>query len=158
MKLYTLLCALTAMFGTIQAHADSTPSTEAVSTINWMTDYQAAQAKAKAESKPMFLYFTGSDWCPWCKKMDSEILATPDFQQAVGQKMIFVKVDFPRNVAQDPALTQQNKELKSRYDVSGFPTAWIVNANGDRIEKMGYQAGGGAAYAKKVLDVLNTKK
>lgn len=89
--------------------------------------------------------------------MDSQILSTPEFQQAVAQKMIFVKVDFPRNSQQDPATVNQNKALKQRYDVSGFPTVWVVNANGDRLEKMGFQNGGGAAYAEKVIDLINTK-
>ena len=36
----------------------------------WMTDFEAAQVKAKAENKPMLLDFTGSDWCGWCIKLD----------------------------------------------------------------------------------------
>ena len=35
----------------------------------WQTDFQAAQAKAKAQKKILLVAFTGSDWCPWCKKL-----------------------------------------------------------------------------------------
>ena len=30
----------------------------------WLTDYEKAQAEAKAENKLLLLNFTGSDWCP----------------------------------------------------------------------------------------------
>ena len=35
----------------------------------WQTDFQAAQAKAKAQKKILLVAFIGSDWCPWCKKI-----------------------------------------------------------------------------------------
>ena len=38
--------------------------------LKWHTDVSVASDLSIKENKPMFLFFTGSDWCGWCKKMD----------------------------------------------------------------------------------------
>ena len=53
------------------------------SSINWMTNYASAASQAKRNNKYIFLFFTGSDWCGWCKKFDTEILSTKEFVNAV---------------------------------------------------------------------------
>ncbi len=161
MKFYTVLCALTAILGVTtidSANATSPSANTASSQITWMTDFDAAKALAKAQSKPMFVFFTGSDWCPWCIKMDTQILSTPEFQQALAQKMIFVKVDFPRQTKLDKATKDQNEKLSKTYEIQGFPTVILLDSNGQKIEKLGFQAGGGAKYAQKVLDILQSYK
>ncbi len=40
---------------------------------NWNTDYENTLTKAKIEKKGVLLLFTGSDWCPPCKKLHSAI-------------------------------------------------------------------------------------
>jgi protein disulfide-isomerase len=158
MKIFTLLCAFTAIFGTsfvsAQEPASSSQSAQ-VAEINWMTDFEAAKAAANTQGKPMFLYFTGSDWCPWCKKMDKEILSTPEFQQAMADKIVFVKVDFPRQTKLDKATKEQNDKLAKTFEVTGFPSAIILDKNGHKIEKIGYQQGGGAKYAQKLTEIID---
>ncbi len=161
MKFSTLFFALTAVCGTVAvSNARASTTQEASATLAWRTDFEQAQKDALAQNKPLFVYFTGSDWCPWCKKMDAQILSTPEFQKALSDKLIFVKVDFPRNTKLDPALEAQNKRLSKTYEIQGFPTAILLDPNGKRIEKLGFENGGGAAYAKKVegiIDAYNKK-
>ncbi len=159
MKLYTLLTALIAAFGQLSA-AESAAQTvsESTSGLTWASNFDAAKRQAKAENKPIFMYFTGSDWCPWCMKMDSQILSTSEFQQALGSKMVFVKVDFPRSTPQDHTTKEQNSKLSKEFGVKGFPTVIILDSDGQKIEQMGYQQGGGAAYAKKVQAALDGYK
>ncbi|MDH3981961.1 MAG: hypothetical protein OES84_03570, partial [Kiritimatiellaceae bacterium] len=45
------------------------------------TEFEAAMAQAEAENKCLFLAFTGSDWCDWCVKFESEIYTRPAFKQ-----------------------------------------------------------------------------
>ena len=161
MKFYTVICALTAILGVCTmdaANANPPSNNAAVSEITWMTDFDAAKSLAKAQSKPMFVFFTGSDWCPWCIKMDTQILSTPEFQQALAQKMIFVKIDFPRQTKLDKATKDQNDKLSKTYEIQGFPTVILLDSNGKKIDKLGFQAGGGAKYAQKVLDILQAYK
>ena len=63
----------------------------------WLTDFEAAKAKAKAENKPMLLDFTGSDWCGWCVKLDKEVFSKAAFKDYADAELVLVEIDFPRN-------------------------------------------------------------
>ena len=115
--------------------------------LMWHTDYDKAAQMAAQTRKPMILYFTGSDWCGWCKKMDQEVFSSPAFAEAVGHKFIFVKLDFPMNSKLPEAQARQNAQLKQRYGVTGYPTVVIVDSQGGFIGETGYRSGGGKAYA-----------
>jgi len=45
--------------------------------LTWYTDINEASAIAKKENKPMMLFFTGSDWCGWCVRLQNEVFRTP---------------------------------------------------------------------------------
>ena len=59
--------------------------------------------------------------------------------------ILFV-ADFPRQAKQSEKLKQQNRSLMKKYDVQGFPTVLIMNANGKVLNKTGYRDGGAEAY------------
>lgn len=122
--------------------------------LTWMTDYNDAIALSKKEAKPIFLYFSGSDWCSWCYRMDDEILKSPDFIKLVGNKFIFVLIDFPIYKALDAKLIKQNEELKEKYNVRGFPTIILLDADQTQIAQLNYREGGGKAYADYLLKIL----
>ena len=42
----------------------------------WTSDAPAAQELSKTSGKPLFIQFTGSDWCGWCKLMDGKVFST----------------------------------------------------------------------------------
>ena len=46
--------------------------------LTWHTDMEKAIAIATKENKKMLLFFTGSDWCGWCKKLQNEVFKTSD--------------------------------------------------------------------------------
>lgn len=125
----------------------TTPATRPVGNLQWYTNYQEALARAKAEKKPLLLFFTGSDWCGWCKKMENEILQTPDFAQTAGNSFIFVMLDFPMNKTLPQAIADQNGELKQKYGITGYPTVVILDSNENFIAETGYRSGGGKSYA-----------
>ena len=58
----------------------------------WMTDYKAALEKAKKENKKVLLNFSGSDWCGWCIKLDSEVFDTQVFKDYAKDNLILVFV------------------------------------------------------------------
>jgi protein disulfide-isomerase len=64
--------------------------------LEWLTDVQAAREKAKGENKLVLLYFTGSDWCPWCKRLKSETFDKPEFSDFARANLVLVEADFPR--------------------------------------------------------------
>lgn len=115
--------------------------------LKWYTNYSEAEAAAKKANKPLLLFFTGSDWCGWCKKMHQEVFSSADFAQAVGNDFIYVEIDFPMNKPLPPEQQQQNNRLKQKYGVTGYPTIIILDPNGNFIAETGYRPGGGKAYA-----------
>jgi len=123
--------------------------------IKWHTSYDQAVKLSESTSKPMVLFFTGSDWCGWCKKLEKEALDTPEFAEAAGEAFIFVKLDFPMKKSLDAAETAQNNELKKKYNVRGFPTLIILDNNQEPVGLTGYQTGGGKRYAEHLLKMVN---
>lgn len=108
----------------------------------WTTDYRAALAQAKEENRQVFLFFTGSDWCGWCKRLDAEVLSTPEFQAYAKKKLILVKLDFPRRTPQSSQVKQQNQRLQEQYQIEGYPSIVVLNSRGKTIGQLGYQPGG----------------
>lgn len=136
----------------IQANAPATKP----STISWQTNYEKAVQLSKSESKPLVLFFTGSDWCGWCNKLDDEAFETSDFVEAAGSKFIFLKLDFPLYSSQDAAIKAQNKELQKKFDVRSYPTVIVVDPKqNQQIGVTGYRPGGGRLFADHLLKLVN---
>lgn len=125
-----------------------------VSQIKWYTDYAQAAAAARQSNMPILLFFTGSDWCGWCKKLHQEVFASPDFIREVGNRFIFVEVDFPQGKQLPPALAQQNTMLKQKFGISGYPTVVVLDPNENFIAETGYRPGGGKSYADYLNQLL----
>ncbi|MEN9699731.1 MAG: hypothetical protein RLZZ301_929 [Bacteroidota bacterium] len=118
--------------------------------LKWYTDINEATAIAKKENKPMMLFFTGSDWCGWCHRLQNEVFKTPEFEKWASENVVLVELDFPRAVPQTEAIKQQNRNLQQQFGVRGYPTCWFVRPekmsdgkmNLTPIGSKGYEAGG----------------
>jgi thioredoxin-related protein len=110
--------------------------------LEWMTDYQQALARAKVERRNVFLFFTGSDWCEWCHRLEKEILTTAEFRDYAKEKLLLVTLDFPKQTPQSEAQRNQNLALAEQYRISGYPTVIILNPTGRLVKRLGYQEGG----------------
>ena len=110
--------------------------------LNWTTDYNQALSEAKSSGSKVFVFFTGSDWCGWCMRLDGEILATEQFKAYADRNLILVKLDFPRRIPLSEELKAQNEQLARKFRVTGFPTVVVLNSQGKRVAVMGYQEGG----------------
>lgn len=93
--------------------------------LTWHTDINKASEISRASNKPLFAFFTGSDWCFWCKKLQNEVFAKPEFIKWAKQNVVLVEVDFPRTKTLSPELTQQNMSLQQTFQVPGYPTIWV---------------------------------
>lgn len=120
----------------------------------WSENFQEVSALAKETKRPILIYFTGSDWCGWCRKLHAEVLDRPDFKNWAKENVVLFKADFPRGIQQSSDLKKQNRELARRYKVSGFPTLVLADADGKVIADTGYQPGGAAAYVKHLESLL----
>jgi protein disulfide-isomerase len=116
-------------------------------TTTWRSDYPGALKQARSDGKLVLLDFTGSDWCPWCIKFDREILVTTSFAAYAARNLELVRVDFLRHTALPEAVRQANDALARQFNVTGFPTFVLVDANGKELgRQVGFLNGGPDAF------------
>jgi thioredoxin-related protein len=125
--------------------------------LEWMTDAQAAQEKAKQENKFVLLDFTGSDWCGWCMKLKREVFDQPEFAGFAEDKLVMVEVDFPHRKVMSAAQIQANRALAKTYQVTGYPTIIVLDQDGHLAGQTGYMPGGPAAFDAKLDEFLKHK-
>lgn len=118
--------------------------------LEWTGDLEVAKDRAKQENKFVLLYFTGSDWCPWCKKLKAEILDQPEFADFAAAKFVPVEADFPRYKPIGHLQRQANVALQKRYHVSGYPTVVILNPEGSEVHRLSYVSGGPKAFISQL--------
>jgi len=117
----------------------------------WLTSVPDATVQAKKDGKLVFLNFTGSDWCGWCKKLDAEVFSKPGFQDYAKTNLVLVEVDFPAQKPQSAELKAANKALQEKYKVTGYPTLVVLKPDGTVVwNQVGYLEGGPPAVIAKL--------
>ncbi len=118
---------------------------------DWTEDYATALQLASATNRPIMALFTGSDWCMYCKSLESEVFSKPEFQEWARERVILLEVDFPRVTTQSSGIAAQNRELSNRYAkyINGYPTVLFLDPNGSVIGQLGYAAGGPKSWISK---------
>jgi protein disulfide-isomerase len=98
----------------------------------WQIDYDKALAAAKAEDRPLFINFTGSDWCGPCIEMHKRVFSQKEFMEYADKHLVLVEVDYPKIKALSDEVKQQNERLKSEFNINklGFPTIALVDSSG----------------------------
>jgi len=88
---------------------------------DWLTDITEAVEKAKDENKLVLVTFTGSDWCPPCKKIHEEVFSKENFVKQAKEKFVLCIIDSPDK---DKELTNKNKPFKdfTRFNPASFDT------------------------------------
>lgn len=120
--------------------------------LNWYTDMTKATEASIKEKKPLLLFFTGSDWCGWCIKLQRDVLKTNEFATWATQNVILVELDFPRTKPQDPTIKMQNAQLAQTFGIQGYPTVWIVNPVKSEDQKVNLQGLGSLGYDKSATN------
>ena len=121
-------------------------SIQAQEELTWHTDMSKATDISIKENKPMFLFFTGSDWCGWCIRLQKEVFKTPEFIKWAKDNVVLVELDFPRKNEQTDAVKMQNAQLQQQLQVRGYPTVWFVSAAKTAEAKVNLTALGSTGY------------
>ncbi|WP_265594954.1 thioredoxin family protein [Haloferula sp. BvORR071] len=117
------------------------PVAEAAGIGAWTTDYPAAVKVAAERRLPIFIEFTGSDWCGWCQKMEKECLSKPEFLEAMRTQCVLVSVDFPHKTQLPVELKEQNTKLAAQFKKSaGFPAYYIVDNDASQTTRWSFGA------------------
>jgi len=120
----------------------------------FIEDFAKAKQEAVAFKQPIFALFTGSDWCPWCIKLHDEVLGTKVFAAFAADNLVLFKADFPQTKKQSDDLRKQNEALAKTYQVDGYPTVLLLDAEGKQLGQTGYELGGAEAYVKNVKALM----
>ena len=130
----------------------------------WQTDLTEAISLSEKSKKPILMFFTGSDWCGWCIKLQKEVFNTAGFKEWAKQNVILLELDYPRRTSVTPELQKQNAELQRFFKVSGYPTIWITNATrlGNQISfeqlgSTGYVSGGPDIWLQGANKIISKK-
>lgn len=145
-------------FLNIAAILSATTALATATTKGWTTDFEAAKARANKEGKSLLVDFTGSDWCPPCKKLYSEIFSKSSFIKEASKDFILVELDFPRKTKISDELKEKNEKLAKKYKVRGFPTVLLMDSKGKVFKTTTYQAGGVKPYLAMIQTSLKAKK
>jgi len=79
--------------------------------------------KARKEGKSIIMYFY-TDWCVYCKKMDSQIFSDPEITAFMNEKYINIRVN-PERDRETISVMGQNltpTQFMGQIGASGFPT------------------------------------
>ena len=88
-------------------------------------DIEAAFAVARAETKPVFLYW-GAKWCPPCNQVQATLFNRQDFIER-SRAFVPVYVDGDSPGAQ---------KLGTRFRVSGYPTMLMLKPSGEEVTRL----------------------
>ncbi|MAO01996.1 MAG: thioredoxin family protein [Flavobacteriales bacterium] len=132
--------------------------------LTWHTNVDKAIKLSVKEKKPLFFFFTGSDWCGWCIRLQKEVFFKPEFKSWASKNLILVELDFPKRKKLEPELQKQNQQLAQMFQVRGYPSGWFVipeisegKTNFNRLGSQGYVRGGVNAWIEGAKNILNKK-
>lgn len=128
----------------------------------WYTDLMQVHELSQSTQKPIFGFFTGSDWCGWCHKLQRDVFNKTAFIEWASQNVILLELDFPRRKQLPENLMNQNYMLQQAFGVRGYPTIWLFftekdaasnNINISALGSLGYPTG--AEIGKEEVTFLN---
>lgn len=81
------------------------------------------QAGKEADKNVLIKFYT--DWCGWCKHIDTTVLNLPEAEQFFTDEMLLVRVN-----------AEVDTMLARKYSVSAFPTLVLVKPTGEEIDRI----------------------
>ena len=129
MKRIVMFCATLLLASALCApplYAASEDTSVEGDTIAWVRgDVEQAFARARAENKPLFLYW-GAVWCPPCVMIKKTVFQSRQF---IALSELFV----PYYLDGD---TEEAQATGERFGVKGYPTMIVFNPAGEEITRI----------------------
>jgi protein disulfide-isomerase len=86
-------------------------------------------------------------------KQNKDVFEQAAFEDYAKDKLVLVKLDFPRRKEQAQEIKERNQQLAAQYEVQGFPTIILLSPDGKELAReVGYKGGGVPGF----IDWVNT--
>lgn len=138
----SLLCAFSLSLSLLAVETAPVAAAEPTGASVWTTDFAAAQEKAKKLNRPLVVHFYGPG-CPPCRKMEAEVLNTPQVLKILDAGYVAVKVDVVRNM-----------KVSERFGINSMPTDIILSPEGKVLVKSEGYGGGDHEIKKYVKNIM----
>jgi thioredoxin-related protein len=145
-ELLACLVALLIFAGSVNAQqplATSNGLPVTADIIKW-SSYAEGVQKAKAEHKPMLVFFY-RDTCPYCQKLKSGAFTDTSLADYLNSNFvpIHVNTESRRPVVLDTLKLTESQLANESWQIRGVPAMWLLEPDGCRIKKLvGLQACG----------------
>ena len=106
--------------------------------------------RAKEEKKLVYLLFTGSDWNVPSMSLEQKVFQSQRWKDATSNMLTHI-CDFPITKQLSEEVKRENKRLAQSYNVSGYPTAIILNGEGKELRRSVGFTGTATGYINWVL-------
>lgn len=100
--------------------------------LRWTSFTQGVKEAAATNKKVLIDVFT--DWCGWCKKMDSDTYTDEGVKSYLNQEYVLVKLNAESNNKEMLDTMQvTDAQLASAFGVTGYPTTVFLTSEGQPI-------------------------
>ena len=153
-KIHTTMKKILFLLLTVFSISCSLVSNSEEPTKLWLTDVNQALELSKETGKPIFAFFTGKEWCSWCKKLERQILSKEDFISYAKENLILLELDFPRGKRNLP---QEQINLARKFRIQGYPTVIVMDGETNLLGQTGYENLTAQQYVDNVKKMISKK-
>ncbi len=125
----------------------------------WLKDYNQAITKAKVENKTLLVYFSANEYCPPCRKLNTEIFENELFKDYAVKNLVLLRLIAPieeDNQFKITPASYSNSIITQEADRTA-PLVLLINKQGKIIGRTGYRQGGATAFLNYLKTNLNQK-
>lgn len=116
----------------------------------WLVNIDKAYEVSQKTGKPILANFTGTDWCPPCKRLKRDVFEKDGFDEWAKENVVLLELDFPRRTQLPNEIRQQNFKLQQAFKVSGYPTIWVFDLGKDESGEFQITPLGRTGYTRTV--------
>lgn len=121
---------------------------------NWGKNYSTVLANAKKSNKPIFILFTGSDWCTPCMLFYRDVFDKDDFKKFAKENLELLAIDFPKGYLLPIEQEKHNREMADKFKIDGFPTVVLLGNDEKEIARFGFEKKIGQEFNNYVTEKL----
>jgi thiol:disulfide interchange protein len=66
-------------------------------------------------------------WCPSCRKLDKQVFSDEEVKTQLNQGFVYARIEFD---------SPEGTHFMQNYQVTGFPTLLVLNANGEKLVQL----------------------